>query len=108
MASDHDFEFMGPLLGPFGIMAGLPLVCYGLVYVCNCDGCLGLSGLSIPGFPTHSQLISTQAFFAIIGWMAFQTILHLALPGQLVEGAMLPSQKRLRYKLNGDQCVLQL
>ncbi len=101
MASDQEYEFMGPTLGPIGIMVGLPFVCYGLVYVCNSEGCLGIRSLFVPGFPADSQLISTDAFLAILGWMAFQTILHLALPGQYVEGVVLPDKRRLRYKLNG-------
>ncbi len=101
MGSDQEYEFMGPFLGPIGIMAALPLVCYGLVYVCNAQGCLEISNMSIPGFAAQSQLISREAFLAIFGWMAFQIILHLALPGQLVKGTILPTKEKLTYKLNG-------
>lgn len=92
---------MGPMLGPIGIMTALPMVCYGLIYACNSRGCLEISSLSLPGFPAHSQLISIEALLAILGWVAFQTILHVALPGQHVQGALLPSRERLTYKLNG-------
>ena len=101
MTTDHEYEFMGPVVGPVAIMALLPLVCYGLVYICNADGCLNMS-LSIPGFARHSQLISTQGTLAILGWMAFQTLLHLLLPGQRVQGVLLANGRRLTYKLNGE------
>ena len=102
MGLDQEYEFMGPFLGPIGIMAALPLVCYGLVYACNAQGCLDIRNMSIPGFPAQSQLISREAFLAIFGWMAFQTILHLTLPGQLVKGVTLPNKIKLTYKLNGE------
>ncbi|KAL0030637.1 hypothetical protein WJX77_000398 [Trebouxia sp. C0004] len=102
MGSDQEYEFMGPILGPIGIMVALPLVCYGLVYACNAQGCLEIRNMSIPGFPAQSPLISREAFFAIFGWMAFQTILHLALPGQLVKGVTLPNKEKLTYKLNAQ------
>ena len=103
MGSDQEYEFMGPTLGPIGIMAALPLVCYGLVYACNAQGCLDIRHMSIPGFPAQSPLISREAFFAIFGWMAFQTILHLALPGKLIKGVTLPNNEKLTYKLNGGR-----
>lgn len=102
MGLDQEYEFMGPFLGPIGIMAALPLVCYGLVYACNAQGCLDIRNMSIPGFPAQSQLISREAFLAIFGWMAFQTILHLTLPGQLVKGVTLPNKTKLTYKLNAQ------
>ena len=33
-----EYDFVGPWLGPLGIMLGLPAVCYALVYVCNAGG----------------------------------------------------------------------
>ncbi|KAL0051038.1 hypothetical protein WJX82_000999 [Trebouxia sp. C0006] len=102
MGSDQEYEFMGPVLGPIGIMAALPLVCYGLVYACNAQGRLDIRNMFIPGFPPQSQLISREAFLAIFGWMAFQTILHLVLPGQLVKGVALPNKEKLTYKLNAQ------
>lgn len=46
------FEFMGPYVGPLGIIFGLPAVCYALVWACNVGGCLELAPrLSVPGFP---------------------------------------------------------
>ncbi len=35
---EQEYEFMGPWIGPVGIMLGLPGVCYALVYTCNAGG----------------------------------------------------------------------
>lgn len=101
MTADHEYEFMGPVFGPTVIMVALPAVCYGLVYVCNAGGCVNLGDLSLPGLPPQSRLISAEAFVAIVGWLAFQSTLHLILPGQYVQGTLLPNSKRLTYKLTG-------
>ena len=108
MGSKHEYEFLGPVVGPAGIMVALPLVCYGLVYICNADGCLGVNGLRTRGFPSQTQLISAEACLAVAGWMAFQIALHLALPGNFVEGVLLPNGKRLKYKLTGQQATLAI
>lgn len=101
MAADQEYEFMGPVLGPMVIMVALPAVCYGLVYACNAEDCLSLADLSLPGLAPHTQLISTEAFTAILGWLAFQIVLHLMLPGQHIQGTLLSNGKRLTYKVNG-------
>ena len=102
---DHQphFEFFGPYLGPIGIMIGLPLVCYALVYVCNGDGCLHLyPNTTVPGFPANQRLFTLEATAVFLAWMAFQLTLHLILPGTKFEGVQLPNGKRLTYKLNGE------
>lgn len=101
MAADHGYEFMGPVFGPMVIMMALPAVCYGLVYFCNSEGCFSLGDMTLPGLPPQARLISAEAFVAILGWLAFQSILHCILPGQNVQGTLLPNGKRLTYKFNG-------
>jgi delta14-sterol reductase len=98
----HEFEFFGPYLGPLGIMAGLPFVCYALVYACNADGCLHLSPFSLPGFPAGTRFFTWEACAVFLGWMAAQVALHLILPGRRVQGVQLPDGSRLSYKLNGQ------
>ena len=67
------YEFMGPWLGPLGIMAGLPAVCYALVYTCNAGGCSLLSSpAQWPGFPPGSQVFSGTACMVYIGWVLAQ------------------------------------
>ncbi|KAL3143065.1 hypothetical protein ABBQ38_003340 [Trebouxia sp. C0009 RCD-2024] len=100
MAADHGYEFMGPVFGPMVIMMALPAVCYGLVYFCNSEGCFSLGDMTLPGLPPQARLISAEAFVAILGWLAFQSILHCILPGQNVQGTLLPNGKRLTYKFN--------
>jgi delta14-sterol reductase len=95
------FEFFGPYLGPIGIILGLPLVCYALVYACNADGCMHLSPFSIPGFPANQRFFTWEAAGVFLGWLAFQAALHLLLPGQKFQGAKLSDGSQLTYKLNG-------
>ena len=98
---DVHYEFLGPYLGPIGIILGLPLVCYGLVYACNADGCMHLSPFSIPGFPADQKFFTWEATGVFLGWMALQTALHLILPGRKVQGVQLSDGTKLTYKLNG-------
>lgn len=98
----HEFDFFGPYLGPVGIIIGLPLVCYALVYACNADGCLRLSPLWVPGFPAGMCLFSWEACAVFLGWVAAQVALHLVLPGARVQGVRLTDGSRLTYKLNGQ------
>ena len=98
---DVHYEFFGPYLGPIGIILGLPLVCYGLVYACNADGCMHLSPFSIPGFPADQKFFTWEATGVFLGWMALQTALHLILPGRKVQGVQLSDGTKLTYKLNG-------
>lgn len=96
------FEFYGPRLGPFAIMAGLPIVCYGLFFACHEGGCLTLwPTLSLPALPKNTRLFSWEAVAAYSGYVLFQCIVHLLLPGQLLQGAKLPGGKHLTYKLTG-------
>lgn len=95
------YEFFGPYLGPIGIVIGLPLLCYALVYACNADGCMHLSPFSIPGFPADQRFFTWEATGIFLGWMALQVALHLILPGRKLQGVQLPNGSRLTYKLNG-------
>ena len=62
----QEYEFLGPWIGPVGIMLGLPGVCYALVYTCNAGGgpCLldgwqpqELSGPSLLRMPLLSLIV---------------------------------------------------
>ena len=68
---------MGPWIGPLGIMVGLPVVAYGLVYTCNTAGCSILKGpASWPGFPPGTQLFSWRALGVYVGWILAQVLAH--------------------------------
>lgn len=109
-ARAHEFEFLGPYLGPAGIILGLPVVCFALVYACNAGGCLELTpALSLPGFPAGQRFWSTDALLVVLGWVAVQLALHLLLPARCAQGVQLPDGSRLVYRLNGlRSCVLSL
>mmetsp|Transcript_11157 Transcript_11157/g.15190 ORF Transcript_11157/g.15190 Transcript_11157/m.15190 type:complete len:425 (+) Transcript_11157:302-1576(+) len=112
-SSAFHYEFEGPYLGPIGVIIGLPVVCYGLVFVCNASGCLeaGPSLLdSIPGFLPGTVLLSWEGLAVAAGWMVVVLLLHTLLPGMRVEGAVLPGTKnqKLTYKLNGLRVLLVL
>lgn len=108
-----EYEFFGPY-GPAVLVFALPCVVLGLVYACNSEGCLQLSqvlqtplsqwSLSLlPGFPSDQPLYSHEAMAAVVGWFALVLLLHVLLPGDTAQGVLLPSGRRLTYKLNGEQ-----
>lgn len=103
------FDFFGPRLGPLGIIVGLPIVCYGLVAACNAGGCLALRPApQLPGWPIGTPLFTWEACGVWLGWLAFQVVLHLLLPGQRRQGTELSDGTRLTYKFTGglyETCV---
>lgn len=69
----RSFEFYGPQLGPFAIMVGLPLICYGLFFACHQGGCLALRPtLSLPSWPHEARVFSWEALAAYTGFIIFQ------------------------------------
>lgn len=40
------------------------------------------------------------------GWILFQAILHIILPGVRAKGTLLPDGSRLEYTLNGFLCLV--
>lgn len=104
----YQYEFFGPTVGPLGIMIGLPVVCYGLVYGCNRHSCLtwtwtDSTGTDFPSWPSGEKLFTWEAMGVFMMWMGFQIALHLVLPGQQVQGTVVDqkTQTRLTYKLTG-------
>jgi Delta14-sterol reductase len=97
-----EYEFLGPYLGPIGIILGLPFVCYMLVFACNAQGCLRLTPhFNLPGFLPTQKFFTWEATAVAFGWFFFQVALHIILPGQKAQGTLLSNGKRLDYKLNG-------
>ena len=102
-SKSHHYEFFGPNLGPIGIMIGLPSVCYGLVFACNAENCIdSWAGVKLlPAWPEGQKFFTWEATVVFLMWMGFQIMLHLLLPGEKVEGTVLPNGSKLTYKLTG-------
>eukprot|EP01024_Parvocaulis_polyphysoides_P051525 TRINITY_DN5077_c0_g2_i3.p2 TRINITY_DN5077_c0_g2~~TRINITY_DN5077_c0_g2_i3.p2 ORF type:complete len:376 (-),score=23.95 TRINITY_DN5077_c0_g2_i3:444-1571(-) len=98
---NHEFEFFGPTVGPIGIIVGLPIVCYGLIFLCNANGCLNLQDMIIPQIPNNFEFFNLNAVGVVIGWFVYLIVLHLVLPGKVVQGVKLKNGDQLKYKLNG-------
>lgn len=100
-----EYEFMGPYLGPIGMMIGLPIVCYGLMAACNEGGCVSASDPfgTWPGLPAGARVWSPRAFAVVFGWMAAHLAVHVAAEGETRKGVVLADGSRLEYKLTGIQ-----
>lgn len=107
-----EYEFFGPC-GPVVLVFALPCVVLGLVYACNSEGCVQLSQLFqlplsqwdlslLPGFPSDQPLYSHEAMAAVVAWFVLVLLLHVLLPGEEAQGVLLPTGRRLTYKLNGE------
>ncbi len=83
---EQHYEFFGPTIGPALIMLGLPLT-------------LGiLHSFEVFDPPSLSSLLSPRAPLVFLAYMAFQVLLHLVLPGEVVRGV---APHNLPYKLTG-------
>eukprot|EP00939_MAST-03C_sp_MAST-3C-sp1_P001350 g1350.t1 len=104
------YEFGGPP-GALGTMIALPIVVYGLYFLCRgpCGSgsegfCLGPSNYdrARDQIPTSlAELWDLKATGYVVGWIAFQIFLERVLPGPRVLGVKLSNGKRLTYPLNG-------
>lgn len=94
-----EFEFGGPR-GALATTLCLPLLVVALSVACHDDFCVGHHAIN--AFRLPQQVLSLKAFGVVLGWLAFQAFLYVALPGVRVKGASLPgSSKKLEYVLNG-------
>jgi len=102
-------------LGAAGISFGLPILLYAFNFVCNdVSGCpspsllrpksLDLETLKMEvGWPEEGiwGLGSWKAMSWTLGYYLFSALLYRILPGTEVEGTVLSSGGRLKYKFNG-------
>lgn len=100
--------------GAFGISFGLPLLVYVFTFVCNdISGCpapsllsprsLSLDQLKVEvGWPQTgiSGLASWKATGAVLAYYALNLILYRVLPATEVDGTVLSSGGRLKYRFN--------
>ncbi|RDA82618.1 hypothetical protein CP532_3075 [Ophiocordyceps camponoti-leonardi (nom. inval.)] len=115
-ALNADFWETGHRPGAFGISFGLPLLVYAFTFACNdISGCpapalLSPSTLSIDelkhqvGWPEDGiwGLASWKATGALLAYYALNMVLYCILPATHVEGTVLASGGRLKYKLNSE------
>lgn len=104
------YEFGGPV-GAFFTMTSLPIVVYGLYFLCKgrCDSddgfCLSTENLDevLDQIPQDlvEVLWSTKAFSIVLGWIGFHVVLERCLPGEMADGVELSNKTRLKYPLNG-------
>jgi len=107
----HGYEFGGPI-GAFLISFGLPIGCYAFTFLCNdVSGCpipslLHPSTLTLDkiiaetGWPGFSGLVTPAAFIATVGYYALSLALYVLLPAQEVDGSVLKTGARLKYRFN--------
>ena len=90
--TEYTLEF-GGTLGALGIVVGLPFVCLALAGFCNdTSGC--------PGLFSVQEIFSIRATVGLFAYFGLLLLLYVVLPGQDCDGAVLPSGKRLSYRLN--------
>lgn len=99
------YEFGGPV-GAFFVVISLPVVISGLYLICNENTCLNNPfdfdwALWYQSLPSLDKYFSWEATFMYLGWMAFHVLLERILPGENVEGVVLPDKTRLSYTMSG-------
>lgn len=74
------YEFGGPI-GAFGVIFGLPIVIYGLYFLCNDKVCVQNPFLFdwknwAQGLPSYDKLFSWEATRIFLGWMAAHVLME--------------------------------
>ncbi|KHN97097.1 C-14 sterol reductase [Metarhizium album ARSEF 1941] len=109
----HGYEFFGPP-GAFGISFGLPILVYVFTFACNdISGCpapsllsprsLSLEQLKVEvGWPQNGiwGLASWKATGGVLAYYLLNLILYRVLPATEVDGTVLSSGGRLKYRFN--------
>lgn len=106
MGEKFHYEFGGPI-GTFFVIIGLPFVIYLLFFLCNDKVCLrdpsqfDFKEWYEKYIPSFDALFSYEATIIYLGWMLFHVLLERILPGEAVEGTVLPNKQRLQYTMSG-------
>ena len=116
------FEFGGPLLGPLGILVGLPVLV--LLFCCLCGEGRAWPDTSLLALLRGGELAAAASYvagvvrkaasldvlLAYVAYFLLHALLSLVVPGPEREGApLVPASgrgARLRYKLNGLRCLV--
>jgi hypothetical protein len=99
------FEFMGPYIGPVGILVGLPILVWASAFFCNKSG--WPAGLRLPTGADIRASFSLEVFAVYVAWWLFQAALAVVVPGKDVEGVTLRDGSRLKYRINGERASVQ-
>lgn len=100
------YEFGGPV-GAFGVILGTPFVMFMLYFLCNDQMCLrnplSFDWAAFANSIKLENFFSKEATLIYLGWLAFSVLLERILPGELVEGTILPgtTNQRLKYTMSG-------
>jgi hypothetical protein len=88
-------------------MIAIPIVAYYLYFsvAFNDGGLLPSPDADWQAF-LRSVVPTVEVAVVYLGWLAFQALLFLVLPGRIVDGLPLEDGSRLRYKLNGLSAML--
>ncbi|RKO91949.1 ergosterol biosynthesis ERG4/ERG24 [Blyttiomyces helicus] len=105
-----DFEFLGPH-GTIFTVLGLPFATLLLNILCTSDGFPSPSLYASPQTYLQTLYETTKfwdptAMLAVLGWLAFQSVLYVALPGPMAPGAELRTGGRLYYRINAFRSLV--
>lgn len=100
-------EFGGPV-GTLFVTLSLPLVVYGLYFLCDGEFCVSFDWKQEIDWSVlankfyHAKLFDTTSTLIYLAWMAYHVLLERFLPGETVEGVALPENRgRLSYRMSG-------
>lgn len=108
------FEFSGPYLGPLGIVFGLPILVWMFSVYCgqsgwpafptsvpSWDSAVSTVKAAVPTWEAVAATFSWEALGVYTAWFALQAVLHVVVPGRVLEGVTLRDGSKLKYKVNG-------
>lgn len=93
------------------MIASLPVTAVLFTAVCNADGCPSFDPAvlwrSVAAAVAPHNLFQPAAFVVVLAWFLFQALLHMAIPGPVVKGTVLPDGSApLPYCVNGFRCLV--
>lgn len=100
------YEFLGPA-GALAITLATPTITYALYFFCSeqSGGCPPTS-IALSSATWWTSLWDTKAFTIYVSWYVFCVLSWYFLPGDWVEGGVLRSGRKLKYKINAFSTFL--